>query len=153
MIRETFSCQKAGYQMTAEVTLLNGDGLVIISGGDLPHLGTVNFYSPEKMQLVFSESEAVKEVTIPDFSLKTVRFSSHSGRFHKEDVLAEAFLAAVKNSSLTNWLITAGVHINGITQEQIEASYKMAKNLGEQTAHWLQTIKIEKIAPRYQKKD
>lgn len=150
MIRKTFSSKKAGYEIQAEVTLINEDTLVILTGGDVPHLGTVTFQNSAKPQLIFATDSSTKKPTTQNSaSLKTLRFASHSGRFHKEDVLAEAFLKETSFLRSGNWVVTSGVHINGITPEQIEASYEMAKELGKKTAEWLRNVRIPTEKPEY----
>ena len=61
---------KLGFTIQAAVKVIGKDLLITLTGGDTPHIGTVTTFSR-------------------DTEIQTVRFPSHDGRFHKDDVLAE----------------------------------------------------------------
>ena len=60
-----------GYSIQVQVDYIGADLFIQLTGGSHPHIGIVTTYCKEN---------ADKQV---------VRFPSHSGRFHKDDVLAD----------------------------------------------------------------
>lgn len=149
-VRKTFTVTQADYEMQAEVTIINEDAVVILTGGDVPHVGTVTATLKEALQVKLPElAEERREADQESVDFGTLRFPSHSGRFHKDDVLAEAFLAALEPELLKNVVVVAGVHVDGITKDQIAASYKMAATLGEQAGSWLTKAQPDTRVPRY----
>ncbi|EPH98204.1 hypothetical protein D920_01763 [Enterococcus faecalis 13-SD-W-01] len=125
-----FKVVKENYPMIAETTIIGNDVLITITGGDTPHIGTITAFSK-------------------DGGKKTTRFPSHHGRFHKDDVLADFLFAEIKEKLPGNCVITAGVHVNHISNAQIQASSAMAKSLGRQIADWFDTFTFEQAAPIY----
>ncbi|MFV0561403.1 MAG: amino acid decarboxylase [Enterococcus sp.] len=126
----SFSTTAEGYQMDARVSVIGKDLLITLTGGDTPHIGTVT---------TFTKKDPVQ----------TIRYPSHHGRFHKDDVLAEALAKEIKEKVPGNCLITSGVHIDGITQAQIKVSYKMAQTIGLQIAQWLDKTTFDAKEPVY----
>lgn len=124
----------AGFTMSAQAQQIGADLFITLVGGDTPHIGTVTTWS----------SKQTKE---------TIRFESHSGRFHKDDVLAEKILEMIAPYLPGNCVITSGVHVNGITSEQIKSSFEMAADLGQQLADWLKETPFTFEAPIYKKKE
>ncbi|WP_430610346.1 amino acid decarboxylase [Enterococcus sp. DIV0876] len=123
MLTKTFQTTEAGYTMTADVAFVGIDLLIVLTGGDAPHLGTVT---------------AVAD----DMAPETIRFHSHHGRYHKDDVLSTVIADIIKEALPGHCLITAGIHVNGISDEQINASAHMAQEIGQQVLAWLQTSDI-----------
>lgn len=130
MATKTFQKTAAGYTIQAIVTVIGKDLLIALTGGDTPHIGTVTWTSQEGQ---------------PD----TTRFPSHHGRFHKDDVLSEALLKEITPALVGTCVITAGVHVNGISKEQIEASFTMTEELGKEMRIWLQDYDFSVTDPVY----
>ncbi|MSE05386.1 amino acid decarboxylase [Lactobacillus salivarius] len=128
-----FSISNTGYTIKLTANFINRDLNVAITGGDVPHIGTVTTYDKEREQ---------KEV---------VRFPSHDGRFHKDDVLADRLLEKIKDGLPGNCVITTGVHVDYITTEQIHASFGMVDELGEKLKSWI-SIQDNFEDPIYHKK-
>lgn len=80
-----------------------------------------------------------------------VRFPSHSGRFHKDDVLADVLLEEIAELFPQNCVITSGVHVDGISKEQIVGAFEMTKKLASKIAIWLKHEKSPISHPKYQK--
>ena len=59
-----------------------------------------------------------------------IKFASHDGRTHKDIFLAERFAKDIEDQLPGNLCVTAGIHIDGITEEQIDASFPMTDQLG-----------------------
>ena len=131
MSTNVFEVTKAGYSIQAEVTVIGNDLLIALTGGDTPHIGTITWWNQT------GDSD-------------TTRFPSHHGRFHKDDVLSEVLLKQLKPLLPGTCVITAGVHINGITQEQITASFSMAEELGKRIASWLKDYDFQTKKPVYE---
>lgn len=130
----SFTAAQADYQITAELTVIGKDLLITLTGGDTPHIGTVT---------------ALTKDTAP----QTIRFPSHHGRFHKDDVLAENVAAKIKNLLPGSCVITSGIHVDHISKAQIAASGPMANDLGQQIAAWLKTHSFTEKEAIYYKKD
>lgn len=131
MSTNVFEVTKAGYSIQAEVTVIGNDLLIALTGGDTPHIGTITWWNQT------DDSD-------------TTRFPSHHGRYHKDDVLSEVLLKQLKPLLPGTCVITAGVHINGITKEQITASFSMAEELGKRMASWLKDYDFQTKEPVYE---
>lgn len=116
-MRKSFSVTQVGYQIALTAEFVGNDLLLSITGGDTPHLGTVSIFSSE-----------VKDV---------LRFPSHDGRFHKDDLLAATLIENLTERPTGNIVVTSGVHVNQITKGQITASFEMIKMLAGQLSSWL----------------
>lgn len=129
-MKQQFKVDQAGFQMSAAVESIGQDLLVKLTGGDHPHIGTISTYHK-------------------DGAMEVLRFPSHSGRYHKDDVLAEVLFKEISDQLPGNLVITSGVHIDGITKEQIAASFKMAETLGKELCDELKNHPIKKSEPCY----
>ncbi|WP_334351715.1 prenylated flavin chaperone LpdD [Companilactobacillus sp. HBUAS56257] len=125
-----FSITEENYTMTANVEVIGKDLFIAITGGDNPHIGTVTTLTK-------------------DSDLQTIRYPSHDGRFHKDDVLAKRVGKVIQSQLPGSCTITAGVHVNHISKKQIAVSSSMAQNLGEQIKTWLQTTDFDVPDPVY----
>lgn len=115
-MRKKFSVTQAGYQIKLTAEFIGNDLLLVITGGDTPHLGTVSIFNAE-----------VQDV---------LQFPSHDGRFHKDDLLAEKLIENLTEQPIGNIVVTSGVHVNQITKEQIIASFQMIEKLADQLSGW-----------------
>ncbi len=125
-----FSITQENYTMDAKVEVVGKDLFIEVTGGDNPHIGTVTTLTK-------------------DTELQTVRFPSHDGRFHKDDVLAVRIGKMIQASLPGSCTITAGVHVNHISKKQIFASSDMSKNLGQQILDWLEKTDFDSSDPIY----
>ena len=125
-----FSVTQENYTMKAQVTIIGKDLFIAITGGDNPHIGTVTTLTKNT-------------------AMETIRYPSHDGRLHKDDVLATRIGKMIKDDLPGSCTITAGVHVNHISKKQIMVSGMMAKNLGEQIKNWLQTTDFDAPNPVY----
>lgn len=120
MNKKSFSVTQEEYTIYANCQLINQDLLVILIGGDVPHIGGI----------VSWDSKTKKQ--------KAIQFASHDGRIHKDILLAERFAEEIEWQLTGNLCVTAGVHIDGITKAQIEASLPMTLKLGKEVLDWVQ---------------
>lgn len=125
-----FSVTQANYTIEANLTVIGQDLLIEITGGNVPHIGTVT---------TLTKSEKIT----------TNRFPSHDGRYHKDGVLAEAVAKIIQPQLPGSCTITSGVHVDKISLEQIKASKPMSENLGRQISQWLQKTTLDSHQPVY----
>lgn len=116
--------------MTADITIIGKDLFIAITGGDNPHIGTITTLTK-------------------NIDMQTIRYPSHDGRFHKDDVLATRVGKIIQPCLPGSCTISAGVHINHISKKQIMVSSQMAQNLGDQISTWLQQNDFDVPEPIY----
>lgn len=112
MVKKLFTVKQAGYEISVEAEQMNCDLIVNLVGGDVPHLGGIVSWDFKTRK----QSE--------------IKFASHDGRTHKDIFLAERFAKDIEDQLPGNLCVTAGIHIDGITEEQIDASFPMTDQLG-----------------------
>lgn len=125
-----FLVTQEAFTMQANVQVIGKDLLITITGGNVAHIGTVTTFSKE-------------------IKAQTIRFPSHDGRFHKDDVLAQSLLAIIKDELPGNCVITSGVHVDHITNAQIHTSFSMAESLGQRILAWIQNHHFDNKKPLY----
>lgn len=125
-----FSVTQEGYTISADVTVIGKDLLIVVTGGSNPHIGDV--------------TTLTKDTTI-----QTIKYPSHDGRFHKDNFVGERVAKVVQPVLPGSCTITAGIHVNQITKAQIAASAPMGENLGRQVADWLIAHPVEAPTPQY----
>lgn len=129
-----FSVTEENYTMTAAIQAIGKDVLIEITGGDVPHIGTVTTLTAETQ-------------------IQTIKYPSHDGRFHKDGVLAEQIARIIQASLPASCTITSGVHVDHITKKQIFASDKMAHDLGLKIKSWLDHHDFSSKDPIYYSKN
>ncbi|MCC4399231.1 hypothetical protein LMC10_03875 [Limosilactobacillus reuteri] len=129
--KKLFAVKNVGYSLSADVTLMNRDLIVNLSGGDLPHLGGIVSFDQQTGKI------------------EQVYFASHDGRKHKDILLAKLFVDQIADQVPGNLCVTAGIHIDGITAAQIKASYPMTSELAMEVAEWVKNFELDFIDPRY----
>lgn len=118
MLKKAFEIKKS-FRLTAECELANADLLINLYGGNVPHVGGV----------VTFDHKTRKETTI--------KFASHDGRIHKDIFLAQRLAQYLEKKLPGNLVINAGVHIDGITKQQIDDSFNMTDEIGKQILNWV----------------
>jgi len=103
--RKTFSQGALPYRVDAEVLFLGADLLVILSGGDTPHIGSV-------------------AVALPRPSLAdAARISSTSSVYnfvgHKDQVIAQRVSEVLSSQLNRHVVVIAGFHVDNISAEGI----------------------------------
>lgn len=131
MLEKTFNVKQENYTISANCQLINQDLLVGLTGGNVPHIGGI----------VSWDGKAKKQ--------EEIRFASHDGRIHKDIFLAEKFAEEIEHELPGNLCVTAGVHVDGITQEQIEASFPMTQELAKQVLAWVKVNTQNVKKPEY----
>ncbi|WP_341778799.1 prenylated flavin chaperone LpdD [Levilactobacillus sp. HBUAS70063] len=125
-----FSVTRENYTISATVTVIGKDLLIVVTGGSNPHIGDVTTLTK-------------------DTALQTIKYPSHDGRFHKDNFVGERVAKVVQPVLPGSCTVTAGIHVNQITKAQIAASAPMGEDLGHQIVAWLQAHPIVAPAPQY----
>ncbi|CAJ1193492.1 hypothetical protein LCR01_00860 [Companilactobacillus crustorum] len=123
-----FSVTQENYTMSAKIEAIGKDLFIEVTGGDTPHIGTVTTLTKNT-------------------EIQTIRYPSHDGRFHKDDVLAVRIGKIIQADLPGSCTITAGVHVNHISKKQITVSGQIAQNLGEQIKAWLKQTNFDVPEP------
>ena len=105
MVRKTFSFGAPPYRVNAEVRLVGEDLLVVLYGGDKPHIGSV-------------------AVALPRPSLKNKKRTSATSSVynflgHKDDAVARKVSETLSAKLNKRVVVTAGIHVDRITGEGI----------------------------------
>ncbi|MDN7144735.1 amino acid decarboxylase [Liquorilactobacillus mali] len=126
----TTSETSAGYTITAKVTLINRDLMIVVTGGDFDHIGTITTIAS-------------------NMQLQTIRFPSHDGRLHQDHYISERIASGLKEILPGNCVVSAGVHVNQISKHQIAVAVPMAVKLVQQIKDWLQHQPLPTAQPQY----
>lgn len=129
-MRKTFQVTTS-FTLFAECILLNRDLLVNVTGGEIPHVGGI---------VTFDYQLGQENI---------IHFSSHDGRKHQDILLAERLAKILEDNAFGNLVVNAGVHIDGITKQQIDDSFVMVDKLGRQIQKWLFQQKSTIQNPKY----
>lgn len=129
-----FQVTQAGYTIQATLQIVGPDLLIVVTGGTHPHIGDVTTLTRKT-------------------ALQTHKFPSHDGRFHKDDFVGERVARQVQPFLTGSCTVTAGIHVDQITQAQIAASADMGDDLGRQIGAWLRAHPIAAPRPTYYQKN
>lgn len=107
---KTFACKGEwrGRRITASVLVLDQGIRVDLYGGDLPHIGAVSAVSCDKR-------------------LETILFPGH-----REAVLSESWATSLNRQTGMPVAVTAGIHYDGVTREDIEEIVKVTEEMRRQ---------------------
>ncbi len=130
-MEKVFVANQADYQIKAQATLENKDLIVVITGGNVPHIGVILGYDAKLKK----RSE--------------IKIYSHNHHAHKDFYLAERFADGLEEILPGNLCVTVGVHVDGISKEQIEAAFTMMDDLAARIKEWLATAPTKFIDPQY----
>lgn len=129
-IEKVFTITKS-FQLKADCLLNNQDLLVNLTGGNIPHVGGVVTFD-----------QKTQEETV-------VKFASHNGRLHKDIFLAQRLTEKIEKKLPGNLVINAGVHIDGISKEQIDDSFIMTDEIAEKILPWVKEKTSSFKNPKY----
>jgi hypothetical protein len=114
-----FSASLANVTLQLTVTQQNGDLLITLTGGDVPHYGVVTTISPQT-------------------TAQTIALPSRPGHHHQEGQLTEKLAQLIQPVLPGNAFIVCGVHINAIEPAEMRAIFKLTEQLGTTLSQWLQ---------------
>lgn len=125
-----FNVTQENYTISANLTIIGEDLLIVVTGGTNPHIGGV---------VTLTKNDAPYSFAFP----------SHDGRKHKDNYIGEHIAGIIQPCLPGSCTITTGVHVNQITKAQIAASKPMAINLGRQIQAWLTEHPVAAQKPKY----
>lgn len=96
---------KGRINVNLKAMFVGDDLLVILSGGDRPHIGAVSY------------CETNDESYTKSF------------KFHKDYVLSDYFSKKIKDVFNNNFVVCAGVHLDNITKDEISQVELLSKEL------------------------
>ena len=99
------------YRVVAEVRFVGADLLVIISGGDKPHIGSV--------------AVALPRPSLQDGRVMSATSSVYNFLGHKDQVIAQRMAEALSSGLNRQVVVVAGFHKDSISKKGIE---KVTKN-------------------------
>ncbi len=116
MAHTQWTAKRVAGSLTLEATLLRaGDGLVVVvTGGDRPHVGSVSLAEPR-------ESLRGGEVSA------TVSTLNRMG--HKDDAIGNLYADTLARRTGWPCVATCGVHVDGLGAEGIEQVLALAQDL------------------------
>lgn len=97
------------------------DVVVLISGGDVPHLGTITASSSKE-------------------PLQTIQFQQH-----QEFYITEEMAVRLRKHWSGNFAICGGIHMDQISTQEITALIELSIDMGEELIRKLQEMQKEKI--------
>lgn len=98
--------QKDGIYIKANLSYIGDDLLIVISGGDKPHIGST---------LLVNKNE-----------LKSISFNSH-----KDYIALEKIAKILKKNTQKNIALIGGIHIENITKKQITQVLELSEELAQ----------------------
>ncbi|WP_248625508.1 amino acid decarboxylase [Enterococcus cecorum] len=119
--------------LTAQLEIVGQDVLIILSGGNVPHIGTISYSGPE-------------------VTFQTFAYPSHSGRLHKDGILAEKFWPSIHSLCPGNAVILSGFHQDYISPQEIQKVVELAEIVSSKVATYLTENPIAPLKAQYQKK-
>lgn len=115
------------YKLSAEVKFVGPDLLVVVSGGDRPHIGSVAVALPRPSL----ENRGIMSATSSVYNLPG----------HKDQVIAQRVSEALASQLNCTVVATAGFHRDGISREGIKRVLENAEKLAEKISTALRRLK------------
>ncbi|MBE3551009.1 MAG: hypothetical protein BLITH_0531 [Brockia lithotrophica] len=112
-----FSCGDGPYRVEALLVHVGEDLVVVVGGGTRPHVGAV-------------------EIAVPEGPGSSVRSFLREG--HREDVVVKRLLQAIGTRVRGAAVVTAGIHIDAATPEEIRRLLAHVDCLAEDIARYLE---------------
>ncbi|WP_459593414.1 prenylated flavin chaperone LpdD, partial [Enterococcus cecorum] len=85
-------------------------------------------------------------------TFQTFAYPSHSGRVHKDGILAETFWPSIQSLCSGNVVILSGFHQDYISPEEIQKVVELAEIVSSKVATYLTENPIAPLKAQYQKK-
>lgn len=98
--------KKSDIKLQASLLHVGSDILVVVSGGDKPHIGA---------SVLANESQ-----------VKSISF-----KFHKDDIVLKIVANELRKHTKKNICVIGGIHVKDITKKQIEHVIKMSEKLAK----------------------
>lgn len=115
IVAKTFKVEQGRVSITAETHLVGEDLCVILYGGTKPHIGSITLSIPRpslKDKNVISATTSMLNIT-----------------GHKDDEAARYVSNALASALNRNVVVTCGIHVDAITEEEIKVTFKLLQSL------------------------
>ena len=116
------------YKLSAEIMFIGTDLLVVVSGGDAPHIGSV--------------AVALPRVSLRDRGVMSATSSVYNIPGHKDQVLAQRVSEVLASRLNRTVVAVAGFHKDGISERGIKKVMENAERLAEKTCASLKKMKL-----------
>lgn len=100
-------------KINLKATYVGEDLIIIISGGDRPHVGVISYGG--------------EGLSNKDFEKNTVVYGNH-----KEYIISQRFSQRIGDIFKGNYMISVGIHLEHITKEEIKIVMKLSEELLEE---------------------
>ncbi len=124
---KTFVSGALPYKLSAEVTRIGSDLLVVISGGDKPHIGSVAVAMPRPSL----QNRRVMSATSSVYNLPG----------HKDQVIAQRVSEVLSSRLNCNVVVTAGFHLDDISQKGVKRVLENTEKLARKIHTSLKKVK------------
>lgn len=114
---KTYTLKKLDIEIKIIINEIGNDLCVIIFGGDMPHIGCVTLSQPRPSLM----NESVISSTTSIINIIG----------HKDDIIARYASEKLSSSLNKNVVVSCGVHVDNIKDNEIDAIIAMAKELTE----------------------
>lgn len=119
---QDFILEKGRVKINMKSILIGDDLCVIISGGDSPHIGCVTLSVPRP--------------SLEDSSVISATTSVLNLIGHKDDEAAR-YVSHILSSKLNkNVVVTCGIHLDNISEEEINITIELLKVLTDNLIHY-----------------
>ena len=123
-----FTAGAVPYKVSAEVRLIGADLLVVITGGDRPHIG--------------SAAVALPRASLRDRGVMSATSSVYNIPGHKDQVIAQRILEVLSSGLNRTVVAVAGFHLEGISEKGIKKVMENAERLAEKIHVSLKKMKL-----------
>lgn len=129
---EMFAAGVFPYKVNAEVRLIGSDLLVVISGGDRPHIGSIAVAMPRPSL----QNRGVMSATSSVYNLPG----------HKDQVIAQRVSEVLSSKLGRNVVVMAGFHSKGISEKGIKKVIENTEKLARKIHTSLKKLKVRNEA-------
>lgn len=124
---DTFVSGAHPYKLSAEVKFIGDDLLVVVSGGDAPHIGSV--------------AVALPRPSLHDRRIMSATSSVYNLPGHKDQVIAQRVSEVLASQLNCTVVATAGFHRDGISTAGIKRVLENAERLAQKIHAALKRVK------------
>lgn len=125
---KTFVSGSLPYKLFAEATLVGSDLLVVIYGGDRPHIGSV--------------AVAVPRPSLQNRGVMSATSSVYNLPGHKDQIIAQRVSEALASKLKRTVVVMAGFHRDGINEKGIKKVIENAETLAQKIHTSLEKLKV-----------
>jgi len=124
---KTFIFGALPYKLSAEVKLIGSDLLVVITGGDKPHIGSV--------------AVAMPRPSLQNRRVMSATSSVYNVPGHKDQVIAQRISEVLSSKLNCTAVVMAGFHSDGISEKGIKKVIENAEKLAQKIHAALKKVK------------